>query len=56
MLDSILVGILWTFAGVFIIGIIWAIGVASDMQSRPSHHDSKPGSFYYESNKKKGDN
>jgi hypothetical protein len=55
-METVLTVVLWTFGGAFIIGIIWAIGVASDMQSRPSHHDSKPGSFYYESNKKKGDN
>ena len=33
--------------------IVWALGVASDMQSRTPHHDSRPGSYYYESNKKK---
>lgn len=36
--------------------ILWAIGVASDMQSRTPHHDSRPGSYYQQSQRKQWDN
>ena len=52
-METILTVVFWSFLALFIVGIVWAIGVASDIQSRPTHHDSRPGSHYFESNKKK---
>jgi hypothetical protein len=33
--------------------ILWALSASSDIGSREVHHDSRPGSYYYESNKKR---
>ena len=51
-METVLTVVLWTFGGAFLIGIIWAIGFANEYGNRPTHHDSKPGSFYYDSHKK----
>ena len=51
-METVLTVVLWTFGGAFLIGIIWALGVASDMSSRETHHDGKPGSLWYDSHKK----
>lgn len=39
----------------FIWAIGWALGVANEMNNREIHHDSRPGSYYYESNKRRND-
>ena len=36
-------------------GLGWAIGVINNMNNREIHHDSRPGSYYYESNKRRND-
>ena len=49
------------WVGIFIIGmmaitIIWGLWMSmkdSFPDSRKTHHDNRPGSYYYESNKKK---
>ena len=46
----------WFMFTVVACPILWAIGVASDMQSRTTHHDGRPGSHYFESQKKQWDN
>ena len=52
-METVLTRVFWSFLALFIVGIVWALGVASDMNRREVHHDSRPGSYYYESNKKK---
>ena len=53
-METVLTVVLWMILGSFLIGIIWAIGFADKHSNREIHHDSRPGSFYYESNKEKG--
>ena len=40
---------------IFIGALLWALGVANEMNNREIHHDSRPGSYYYESNKRRND-
>ncbi len=53
-METVLTVVLWTFGGAFLIGIIWALGVANEHSRREVHHDSRPGSYHYESHKKGG--
>lgn len=53
-METVLTVVLWTFGGAFLIGIIWAIGFANEHSRREVHHDSKPGSHYFESQRKEG--
>ena len=53
VIEIIFYTILYSFLAIFIIGILWALKEASDMERRVPHHDSLPGSYYYESNKRK---
>ena len=46
----------WFLVTVIAGPILWAIGVSTDMQRRTPHHDSRPGSFYQQSQRKQWDN
>ena len=46
----------WFLVTVIAGPILWARGVATDMQRRTPHHDSRPGSFYQQSQRKQWDN
>ena len=40
--------------GIFVIALLWGIVLTlGDPFDKPKHHDSRPGSHYYESNKKR---
>ena len=51
-METVLTVILWTFGGAFIALVGWAIGSSDEYSHREIHNDSKPGSYYYESQKK----
>ena len=45
----------YTALALFVVAIVWALKVATEMNNREIHHDSRPGSYYYESNKRRND-